>query len=151
MHEVGLKVRRIIEPVLTAMGYELVGVEYVVQGGRPTLRVYIDAPAGITLDDCQRVSNQVSALLDVEDPVDTAYNLEVSSPGLDRPLFEAKHFVQFIGRLAKIRMKSLVEGRRKFTGVILGVQDGDVIILENDQKVVLPLANIEKAHLVPNI
>ena len=151
MHEVGWKVRRIIEPVVTAMGYELVGVEYVVQAGRPTLRVYVDAPAGITLEDCQRVSGQIGALLDVEDPLDTAYNLEVSSPGLDRPLFEAKHFVQFTGRRAKIRMKTLIQGRRRFTGVIQGVQDGDVIILENDQIVVLPLVNIEKAHLVPNI
>jgi ribosome maturation factor RimP len=151
MHEVGLKVRRIIEPVITAMGYELVGVEYVGQGGRPTLRVYVDAPAGITLDDCQRVSGHIGALLDVEDPLDMAYNLEVSSPGLDRPLFEAKHFVQFTGRMAKIRMKFLIDGRRKFTGVIQGVQDGAVIILENDQEVVLPLAHIGKAHLVPNI
>jgi ribosome maturation factor RimP len=151
MQQIVLRVRRLAEPVLATMGYELVGVEHVVQGGRPTLRIYIDKPAGITVDDCQRVSEQVSALLDVEEAVHGSYCLEVSSPGLERPLFEAKHFVQFTGERAKIRMKSLINGRRKFDGVIQGLQDNQVLIAEQDQVVALPLEDIDKAHLVPSL
>jgi ribosome maturation factor RimP len=149
--QVALRVQKATAPVIAALDYELVGVEYLVQHGRPTLRIYIDKPGGVNVDDCKRVSDQVSALLDVEDPVGFPYNLEVSSPGIERPLFEARHFVQFSGHRAKIRMKSLFQGRRKFVGVIEGVQGGEVLILEGDRKISLSLANIEKAHLVPEV
>jgi ribosome maturation factor RimP len=151
MRQVSIKVQEIIDPIVRAMAYELVGVEYVTQGGRPTLRIYIDKPGGVTVDDCQRVSEQVGALLDVEEPLRCPYYLEVSSPGVERPLFEPKHFAQFTGHVAKIRMKSPVGGRRKFVGIIQGVAGGEVIIREGEQNVVLPLANMEKAHLVPDI
>lgn len=151
MRQVASKVQRVTAPVIQALGYELVGVEYLVQGGRPILRIYIDKPGGVNVDDCKRVSDQVGALLDVEDLVGFPYHLEVSSPGIERPLFEAKHFAQFTGHQAKIRLKSLFQGRRKFVGVIQGIQDGEVVILEGDRKISLPLANIEKANLVPEV
>ncbi|HFE37119.1 MAG TPA: ribosome maturation factor RimP, partial [Gammaproteobacteria bacterium] len=95
----------LVEPVVGSMGYEFVGVEYLSQGKHSILRVYIDQPAGITVDDCSKVSNQLSAMLDVEDPIRGEYHLEVSSPGMDRPLFTGAHFSQFIGHCCVVRMK----------------------------------------------
>ncbi len=148
MLKVSEKVKALIEPVVTAMGYELVGVEYITQR-RPTLRVYIDVPGGIQVSDCQRVSEQIGALLDVEDPIPGAYDLEVSSPGLDRPLFTPAHFERFAGHRVRIRMRVPIGGRRRFTGTLLGIQ-GDVVRLrEGGEEFALPLADIEKANVVP--
>ena len=110
--------RRVAEP----MGYELVGVEHFQRGGgASTLRVYIDHAHGVTLDDCTLVSNQLSAVLDVEDPLPGHYDLEVSSPGLDRPLVFAEHFERFAGQRIKVRLAEKVEGRRSLEGVLLGL------------------------------
>ncbi|RMD71399.1 MAG: ribosome maturation factor RimP [Gammaproteobacteria bacterium] len=149
MSTVSEKVKALVEPMITAMGYELVGVEYVTQSGRPTLRIYIDCPGGIQVSDCQRVSEQVGALLDVEDPIAGAYNLEVSSPGLDRPLFTAPHFERFAGHRVKIRMRFPIQGRRRFTGILLGIQGDQVRLKEGDREIFLPLEDIEKANVVP--
>jgi len=140
----------LIEPVVTGMGYELVGVEYIPQGRHSVLRIYIDKPQGIDVDDCSDVSRQLSAMLDVEDPIQGEYNLEVSSPGLDRPLFSIAHFAQFKGDEVSIRLKMPVDGRRKFTGVIESVENNVVILGGADEVIEIPYDIIDKANLVPN-
>ncbi|MES9844396.1 MAG: ribosome maturation factor RimP [Candidatus Sedimenticola sp. PURPLELP] len=139
-------VRDTIEP----MGYELVGVEYMGDGrSGHILRIYIDHANGITVDDCSSVSHQVSGVLDVEDPIHEKYALEVSSPGLDRPLFFKENFEQFKGNRVKIRLHEKMHGRRRFEGVLNGLQDDDVLIDVDGEEFVLPYDLIEKARLVP--
>lgn len=138
--------RETVEP----MGYELLGLEYQMrpQSGA-LLRMYIDHADGIQLDDCETVSRQFGAVLDVEDPIKGEYELEVSSPGLDRPLFEKRHFERFVGHEAKIRLHRAIDGRRRFKGVIRAV-DGDELALEVDGvEIRLPFAEIDNARLVP--
>jgi ribosome maturation factor RimP len=138
--------RSVAEP----MGYELVGVEFFQRGsGGAVLRVYIDSPDGITLDDCTAVSHQMSGVLDVEDPIHGHYDLEVSSPGLDRPLFGVAHYERFAGSRAKVKLATKLEGRRNFEGVLGGVR-GDLLLLKVDGEVLeLPVDTIESARLVP--
>lgn len=151
MRQESWKLRKLLEPVISAMGYELVGLEYQSRGKSGVLRIYIDKEGGVNLDDCQRVSYQVSGVLDVEDPIPGRYTLEISSPGLDRPLFTAEDFIRFAGRLATIRLNPPLQGRRKFTGVLRGVRDGNVLLNEEGQEISLPLDRIERARLVPNV
>jgi len=148
-----LKVHALLAPVLEGMGYEFVGVEYHPNGRHSVLRVYIDAEAGITVDDCARVSHQVSGVLDVEDPIPGQYALEVSSPGLDRPLFEAAHYERFVGYKAKVRLVAPLPERagRKFTGEIRRM-DGDAVVLETEgTEYRVPLDQIESARLVAEL
>lgn len=143
--------RRILTAVVETMGYELVGVEFLhASHANALLRIYIDHENGVTLDDCQRVSHQVSGVLDVEDPIAGEYTLEVSSPGLDRPLFEAEHFIRFTGSEVRIQLGALLEGRRKLAGRLRGM-DGDVVVLVDSEgrEWRVPLEQIEKARLVP--
>lgn len=137
----------LIEPVVTGLGYELVGVEF--DGRQRVLRVYIDSAQGVTLDDCSRVSYQVGAVLDVEDPVPGRYQLEISSPGLDRPLFELAHFDRFKGEMARLQLTRLVDGRRKLKARLLGVEDGCVVLQEGEATFRVPFDAIEKARLAP--
>ena len=138
-----------LEPVVTGMGYELVEIEYNPSSRHGVLRLYIDHEDGIQLDDCTDVSNQVSALLDVEDPIPGHYNLEVSSPGMDRPLRGIRDYERFAGEVVKIKTAMAIDGRRNFKGRLRGVE-GDEISIECDgRQYVLPLASIEKARLVP--
>jgi ribosome maturation factor RimP len=140
---------KMLEPGIRALGFELVDVEYTADGGRNVLRIYIDRPAGITVDDCAKVSRQVSAVLDVEDPIPEGYTLEVSSPGLDRPLVKREDFERFAGQEVKVRMREAVQGRRNFKGTLVGVE-GDAIVVNVDQeRYSLPVARIERARLVP--
>ena len=143
--------RHMLEPVIALLGYELVGIEYLVQGGNNVLRVYIDKDGGVTLDDCQKVSRQVSGVLDVEDPIHDRYALEVSSPGLDRPLFTREHFARYTGQCVQIRLDKPLDGRRNFKGIIQGMQDEAVLLEVDGTQFVLPLQAIEKAKLVPDI
>ena len=139
----------LIQPTVEGLGYELVGIEYLAQGRHSVLRVYIDHEDGILVDDCANVSHQVSGLLDVEDPIKGNYSLEVSSPGLDRPLFELQHFVRFIGAQVQLRLHAPIEGRRKLTGTIKEV-DGEMVVIDMDgQEFRLSLDDIDTAHLVP--
>jgi len=139
----------LLEPVAEGLGYQLVGVEYLPQGRHSLIRIYIDHENGISVEDCEKVSRQVSAVMDVEDPISGQYTLEVSSPGLDRPLFTAPQFEQFLGNVSSVRMKSPIDGRRKFQGTIKGV-DGNIVTLAMDDKdVQLPVDDMEKANLVP--
>ncbi|MBY5921870.1 ribosome maturation factor RimP [Ferrimonas balearica] len=135
------------EPV-EALGYELWGIQYVRAGNHSTLRLFIEHQNGITVDDCAAVSRQVGAVLDVEDPITTEYNLEVSSPGLDRPLFTAEHYQRYMGSEAVVVLNMPMEGKRKWQGEIVAVE-GDMVTLrhnENDQVVALP--NVQKAHVI---
>lgn len=139
----------ILRPAIEALGYELVGVQYS-RGGRGALvRVYIDKDGGVTLDDCERSSHQVSGILDVEDPIAEHYDLEVSSPGLDRPLFEPEHYERYVGQKVRIQLSIPVQGRRKLTGTLLGFRDGEVLVNEDGVEWALPLKAVATARLVP--
>lgn len=132
------------------LGYELVGIERLSQGKRGLLlRIYIDSEDGITLDDCERVSHQVSGILDVEDPIPGHYILEVSSPGLDRPLFTLEQYQRFIGKKATIRLHRPLDTRRVFTGILQQVQEQNIIIVVEGREYSLPYQQIEKARIVP--
>jgi ribosome maturation factor RimP len=143
------ELRKLIEPAVTALGFELVGVEFI-SGRRGLLRVYIDGEGGISVDDCQAVSHQVSGLLDVEDPIPGQYSLEVSSPGLDRPLFRHADFERFAGAEVRVRLVAPLDGRRKFRGVLLGVREGKVVVQSEQQELVVALDEIAEARLVPD-
>lgn len=133
------------------LGFELVGVEFVRAGKHSTLRVYIDHAEGISVDHCAEVSHQISAIMDVEDPINTEYFLEVSSPGTDRRLFKAQHYLESVGEKAVIKLNTPQEGRRNYTGEIKAL-NGDVVVVEVDGvEHQLMLTNIEKANIVPNL
>lgn len=143
------KLNDMFEPVIESMAYELIGVELTGSGNGTVLRIYIDAEKGITVDDCQAVSYQVSGILDVEDPLQNHYTLEVSSPGLDRPLVKPQHFQQFIGELVKIRSTEAVLGRKNFKGILESF-DGEYLYVAVDNEVYeIPFDIVEKANLVP--
>lgn len=137
----------LLEPVVVDMGYELVGIEYHPASGQALLRVYIDKPEGIDVDDCARVSHQVSGVLDVEEPISGEYMLEVSSPGLDRPLFKPNDYSRFAGERIRLRLRGMVNGRRKHHGTLLGLEDGEVLIEEEGEQVRVPLLEVDRAHV----
>ena len=150
----------LLAPTVSALGLELLGIEYLPAPGGATVRLYIDVPqaeAGnadepraVGIDDCEAVSREVSAQLDVEDPITGNYTLEVSSPGLDRPLFGAAQFARFAGETAKVTLKLPQDGRRRLQGAILRV-DGDAIVFDLDgAEFVVDAANVDKAKLVPD-
>jgi ribosome maturation factor RimP len=138
---------QLMEPTVSGLGYELVGVEF--DGRLRVLRVYIDSPAGITVDDCSRVSYQVSGLLDVEDPIPGRYQLEISSPGMDRPLFALEHYERFKGSMVRLQLGRLIEGRRRFRARLLGVEGDTVVLQEGEETFRVPYDSIEKARLSP--
>lgn len=150
MQQADSALRRLIRSAVEPMGYELVGVQYLQRGGGGAiLRIYIDHENGITLDDCTAVSHQVSGVLDVEDPLPGHYDLEVSSPGLDRPLFEAGHYERFRGHRARVKLRGKIEGRRVFDGVIEGVEGEQVLLAVDGETRTFELGAIESARLVP--
>ena len=142
----------LFEPVIRSMGYELVGIEFQGSTQHGTLRVYIDHENGIGVDDCVAISHQISAILDVEEPIQQAYDLEVSSPGINRPLFKAQDYEQYLGHSAKIKMAVPLNGRRNFKGVLQGVIDSrSVQIMVDNEGYDLPISDIAKANLVDEI
>ena len=139
----------LIEPVVIGLGYQLWGIEKVQQGRRVTLKIYIDAKDGVTIEDCAKVSRQVSGLLDVEDPISGDYLLEVSSPGIDRRLFKPEHFDLCKGEKIQVTLREAFEGQRKWKGVLCGLDEGDAVLRVDDtQEIVLPLASIERARVL---
>jgi len=150
------QLRELIMPVCIDAGLELVELEYKGSGNSSTLRLYIDYPVEsgktVSFEECTTLSREVSALLDVEDPIASRYDLEVSSPGLDRPLRTAAHFRRFIGSDAKIHMRQGLEGRNNFKGVLHSVSDDDksVIVEIDDTQFDLPLSDISSARLIPD-
>jgi len=142
------QIEALIEAPIESLGYEVVGVEYNKNGRDAILRIYIDSEQGISIEDCERVSHQVSGILDVEEPIASAYSLEVSSPGFDRPLFKARDFERFAGSEAKISMKLPINGRRNFTGTLEGFNEGEILIEVDGEVYALPLTKLAKARLI---
>ncbi|MGP8032506.1 MAG: ribosome maturation factor RimP [Steroidobacteraceae bacterium] len=137
----------LIEPLVGRLGYELVDLEYGAGHGRSSLRVFIDAAAGVGLEDCERVSREISALLDVEDPLPGAYTLEVSSPGFDRVLRTPAHFGRFVGSRVFVELKEPRAGRRRYTGELLAVDAGGIALAVDQERVAVAFAEIGKARL----
>jgi len=149
------QIERLIEPTLKAMGFELVLVR-MHGGSRPRLQIMaepVEAARGMTVDDCAEISHAVSAILDVNDPISGAYVLEVSSPGLDRPLVRPEHFARFKGERAKLETELPIGGRRRFVGRLDGIVDGDVLLTPEEGgdggSLRVPLAGLRKARLAP--
>ncbi|MEZ5490375.1 MAG: ribosome maturation factor RimP [Gammaproteobacteria bacterium] len=138
----------LLEPTITALGLELWGVEHISQGRHSVLRIYIDNPDGISIEDCERVSRQVSAVLDVEDPIAGEYNLEVSSPGADRRLFSLEQFNLYVGNEVSVRLRTPIEGRRKLQGRISEVTENTVCLEVDSVIYQCPFEAVEKANLV---
>jgi ribosome maturation factor RimP len=150
MRKADASLTALVESVVEPMGYDAVGVEFVQPGGgAAVLRVYIDQERGITLDDCEIVSRQLSSVLDVDDPIAGQYDLEVSSPGLDRPLFKLADFQRFSGSRARIRLADKLDGRRRFDGMLTGIDGSNVLIEVDGESMALPFELIDNAHLVP--
>ena len=147
--EIKRKVEEIVEPIIDLMGMELVDLEYVLEPKGWVLRIYIDKSGGVTLDDCVFVSEEVGRVLDVEDPIPHSYHLEVSSPGIERPLRKEKDFLRFAGRKVKVKCKEKVSGRKNFKGTILGFENGCLILdVTGFGRVEIQKENIEKAKLM---
>ncbi|SIN94545.1 ribosome maturation factor RimP [Sulfurivirga caldicuralii] len=143
------RIEQLVRPTIEEMGMEFWGCEYVPVGGRATLRIYIDKPGGVTVDDCADVSYEVSGILDVEDPIANAYNLEISSPGLDRPLFNREQFERFRDETVAVRTHDPVMGRRKFKGPITDVNEDGIAMEVDGETYEIDYDNIDKANVVP--
>ena len=146
------RLQTLLEPVVEDLGYELVGVEYLSNPKNRVVRVYIDRdPEGIGVEDCEAVSREVSALMDVEEPVPGQYTLEVSSPGVERPLFGGVQFARFVGEVAAVQLAVPLDGRRRFKGEIVAADEAAVQLKVDDQVVELATADIARAHLAPDL
>lgn len=144
------RVREVASRVAATTGLELVLAEFLRGGGRPTLRLTIDREGGVTLDDCAEFSRKVGAVLEAEDPVPSAYNLEVSSPGLDRRLVREADYERFRGRTARVALRAPLDGRRNFQGTLEGLEGGMILLrVEEGTLYRLPLSAVERAQLVP--
>ena len=142
---------QLLRPTVEDMGYVLWGIELISPGRRPTVRVYIDADTGISVDDCAQVSHQVSGVLDVEDPIKGEYTLEVSSPGVDRLLFEPAQYEPYVGEMVDIRLRLPVEGRRRFRGTLIGT-DGELLVVSIDEEAFsLPMRSVDRARALPRL
>ena len=150
------QIETLVLPILDDLGYELVDLQLQQDGKQLALRIFVDKPAGITLDDCVEVSREVSAILEVEDPIRSTYRLEVSSPGLDRPLKKAADFERFVGKKARLKSKNLIDPdqrgttRKTFVGTLLGFEDDNVRLELTDKQggvIAIPLADLDKANL----
>lgn len=139
----------LIEPVVATMGFELWGVDYLSQGKHSRLVIYIERESGVSVDDCADISRQISAVLDVEDPIAEAFRLEVSSPGMARSLYTLDHFSRFKGHQVALKLRTLFDGRRKFSGLLAGI-DGDEVLLQLDgEEYCFPIESIDQANIVP--
>jgi ribosome maturation factor RimP len=142
------KLNEMLRPAAEALGFEFLGVEFIGQGKHSVLRLYIDHENGINVEDCASVSHQVSGILEVEDPISNQYTLEVSSPGLDRPLFTMAHFAKVVGNTVQIRCHLGVDGRRKFKGKLIAASDERLQVEVDNQSYTLDFEDIDKANLV---
>lgn len=140
-------IQAILRPLVESLGFEFWGLEYI-QGRGATLRIYIDAENGISVDDCALVSHQISGVLDVEDPIPGEYNLEVSSPGMDRPLFTLAQWARYVGEKIQIRLLAPIAGKRRLTAILTAI-DGDQLQLDaNGEVLTVPFAQVDRASLV---
>lgn len=147
----GQQIEDLLAPTVEALGFELWGIEYLSQGRHTLLRIYIESPDGITVDDCAAVSEQVSAVLDVEDPISGEYTLEVSSPGMDRLLFKLEQYPAFVGEVLDLRLRTAFEGRRKYKGILKGIEGEDIVLHVDDHEYLLPHDAIDKARVQPRV
>mgnify|MGYP000535881771 CR=1 FL=1 len=148
-------------PIIEGLGFECWGIEFISQGKHSVLRIFIESLAGaeasdseqsesgVELKDCELVSRQISGVLDVEDPIAGDYTLEVSSPGMDRPLYNLSHYKRFKGSHVSLKLRMPYEGQRKFTGVLNGVEGNDVVLQVEQEEFLFPVEAIEKANVVP--
>ncbi len=141
--------KTMLEPAVHAVGMELWGIEFLAQGKHSVLRLYIDSENGVTIDDCEAVSHQVSGVLDVEDPIKGEYHLEVSSPGMDRPLFSFNQMARYVGQNIKVKLQMAVSGRRNFTGTLTEAKDDALTFVVEGQPLSVSFNQIDKANLVP--
>lgn len=142
------KLTDMLRPAVEETGKELWGVEFISAGNNSVLRLFINHENGIDVDDCAEVSRQVGAILDVEDPISSEYNLEVSSPGVDRPLFELSHFQQVIGETINVKLSMPLNGRRKFKGILAAIENDTLIVEVDAIDYELVINNVDKANLV---
>lgn len=145
----GDELNKLLEPTIARLGFELTDLEVRLGGKGGLLRITIDTPEGIDLDDCEKASLAVSALLDIEDPVADNYNLEVSSPGLDRKLTKLEHFQRFEGETLKVTMRFPIAGRRRFRGTLVSSDNENIVVEVDGESHSLPLAALDTARLVP--
>ena len=145
----GGELARLLQPASERLGYELSDLEAKLGGKGGVVRIFIDHPDGIGLEDCEKVSLAVSAMLDVEDPLPGQYNLEVSSPGLDRKLTKSEHFQRFEGETVKVKMRFPIEGRKRFRGTLVSSDDENIVVEVDGESHSLPVATIDTARLVP--
>ena len=136
-----------LEPAITALGYTLWGIEYVPQGKNSLLRVYLDKEGEVDIEDCARASRQISSILDVEDPISGEYTLEVSSPGVDRVLFNLDQLREYLGWHVQLRLTENFENRRKFAGQLKAIVDDEIVLIIGDEEYTIPYELIEKANL----
>ena len=141
----------LLRPVVTDLGYVCWGIELLRQGRGALLRIYIDSSTGVTLADCERVSNRVSGILDVEDPVAGEYLLEVSSPGLERLLFNRDQYEQYLGETVKVRLSRSVDNRKRITGRIEAVTGETLVLNEAGREIRVPLGAVDRARLCPGV
>ena len=145
------QIAQMLESTVEALGFELWGLEYLSQGRHTLLRLFIDSENGISVDDCALASQQVSSVLDVEDPISGDYTLEVSSPGMDRLLFKLEQFPAYFGETVELRLRAPFEGRRKFKGTLKGIEGEDVVVQVDDHEYLIPHSAIDKARIQPRV
>ncbi|ETN93207.1 Ribosome maturation factor RimP [Gammaproteobacteria bacterium MOLA455] len=149
MAAVDSTLKALLQPVVEALGCELWGLQLESGGKRKLLRIYIDREEGISVEDCERVSRQSSAVLDVEDAISGEYVLEVSSPGMDRPLYELGQYERYIGEDVSLRLRFAYDGRRNFKGRLVGVDGDEIVLVVADTEYLFPVEGIDKANVVP--
>lgn len=143
------QISELIAPLVEALDCELWGVEYLSQGRHSVLRIYIEKEPRVEIEDCEKISRQVSSILDVEDPIAGKYTLEVSSPGMDRLLFTLDHYRRCIGEQVALKLARAFEGRKKFQGQLVGVENDEIVLHIDGEEYVLPFESIDKANVVP--
>lgn len=149
MNRTERKISELVQMTVAAAGCAIWGVEYQAAGKRSRLRVYIDKSGGVSIGDCERVSHDLSDLLDLEGVIGGSYDLEVSSPGLDRILFNAEQYAGHVGETVDVRLNFPFEGRKRFVGLLAGVEDGQALVRIEDEEYLLPLENVQRARVVP--
>ncbi len=152
MRKIDPTIEEKLAALVATLGYEFVGYEFAQENRRAIFRLYIDRAGGISLKDCSTVSYQVSAMFDVDDPIVGQYQLEVSSPGLNRPLFQLAQYEKQVGRRIKVRLQTPLMQRKNFAGVLQRVENGQVcLLLEEGNEVMLPFSEIEKANVIADV
>jgi ribosome maturation factor RimP len=142
------RIRFLVEPVLGPLGFELLDARFLTEHGRRILRLFVDKEGGVSLGDCERISRELETMLEVEGVLGERSVLEVSSPGLDRPLTKPEHFQKYAGKMAAVTTAQPIDGRRNYKGLIRSVEDGQVVMEIDQQEYRVPLGLIERAHLV---